>query len=581
MNFVITKGDSTVDYVKDLLRAINLYDEHDENSRDELRDLVCCISENSRLKSMPFVSELLYIASHKMRVFGYNNLNQFQEDPDDYARAIDLVKVDCILDSYKSENSHGWILDKTQKDILVFFNSLKCKRMLLSAPTSYGKTFLMREILYHNIKRYKNVVLVFPTIALLMENVSEMIQFVEANNLEHRIIKSIGTDLDIDGYNIFVYTPERVLQLLARYPEIKIDFFFYDEIYKIDEDFDTDDDSTPNENIYEADLLNTDRAKTFRIALYLLSKRVPEFYLAGPNLNSKNFGEGMKRYLEKYRVEMREISFEPTVRIAVEATRSILREEHRKAFKYLGIGDYDTRLKGNKPERIVGMANHIKNQKQGKALFYCMNPSKAGEYAEYLTSSEADYVITDPRLKSFIEHIYDTYNVNGSSRDWNLIRILKQGIGVHHGALPRYIQKEILSQFNKGNFKFLFCTSTIIEGVNTDAKNTIILNKRKGRKLLTAFDIKNIGGRAGLYHHNFIGRIYYMENGLLETLDSDSTKLNFVTFDDETLGDLDVDNADLADLSGVNRESKKQRTDIQSSYILPRHVFEKNRLLPY
>lgn len=48
------------------------------------------------------------------------------------------------------------------------------KRMLVSAPTSYGKTFIMREILYLNRHRYKNILLVFPTVALLRENALNM-----------------------------------------------------------------------------------------------------------------------------------------------------------------------------------------------------------------------------------------------------------------------------------------------------------------------------------------------------------------------------------------------------------------------
>ena len=189
--------------------------------------------------------------------------------------------------------------------------------------------------------------------------------------------------------------------------------------------------------------------------------------------------------------------------------------------------------------------------------------------------------VAGARLKSFINHIHDTYNIEGSSRNWSLIRILNNGIGVHHGALPRYIQREVLKQFNDGNLKFLFCTSTIIEGVNTDAKNTVILNSSKGNIKLTAFDIKNIGGRAGRYYHNFVGRIYYTDRKLIEILDSGSNSLNFITFDDKELENIDLDNADLLDLSGININLKQERIRIQNDYQLPRKIFEKNRLVSY
>ena len=53
----------------------------------------------------------------------------------------------------------------------------------------------------------------------------------------YKVIKSIDGEISSEERNIFVFTPERAMQLLANYPEIKLDFFFYDEMYKIDEDY--------------------------------------------------------------------------------------------------------------------------------------------------------------------------------------------------------------------------------------------------------------------------------------------------------------------------------------------------------
>lgn len=58
----------------------------------------------------------------------------------------------------------------TQQEVIDIFQSLDNRRLLVSAPTSYGKTFLMREIVFLNKERYDNILLVFPTVALLLEN---------------------------------------------------------------------------------------------------------------------------------------------------------------------------------------------------------------------------------------------------------------------------------------------------------------------------------------------------------------------------------------------------------------------------
>lgn len=92
---------------------------------------------------------------------------------------------------------------------------------------------------------------------------------------------------------------------------------------------------------------------------------------------------------------------------------------------------------------------------------------------------------------------------------WSLVQALENGIGIHHGKFPKYVQNEVLRLFNNGDFDYLFCTSTIIEGVNTNAKNVVIINNSVGNTTMTAFALKNIKGRAGRYYHHAMGRVFY------------------------------------------------------------------------
>ena len=132
----------------------------------------------------------------------------------------------------------------------------------------------------------------------------------------YNVIKSIDREIDCQDRNIFVLTPERAMQLLAQYPNIEIDFFFYDEMYKIDEDYcndETDDnDEKKKTHIRNGTFLDEARAKTFRICLYLLSKRVKDYYLAGPNLKRKIWKRNAKDILLKITYKLKEIEFEPT-----------------------------------------------------------------------------------------------------------------------------------------------------------------------------------------------------------------------------------------------------------------------------
>ena len=228
------------DYVRQLLNAINNYNPNDTKSVNELRDLVCWVSDKETLKNDKVIAELLYIASQKMRVFGYNKLNKFTEEPIPSTGYLGNISAPSITNLYRSKVYSNNILDKSQQEVVDLFQSLIVRRLLVSAPTSYGKTFLMREIVFLNKDRYHNILLVFPTVALLLENARMMQKFVSDNDLNYQIIKTVDVTLDSEENYIFVFTPERALQLIAAFPNLRIDFFFFDEVYKIDEDYYTD-----------------------------------------------------------------------------------------------------------------------------------------------------------------------------------------------------------------------------------------------------------------------------------------------------------------------------------------------------
>lgn len=226
-----------MDYVKELLSAINNYTETDIHSKEHLRDLICVISDNIDLSKDPLLQELLYVASRKMRMFGYNVQNKFESDPLQSQTEGIFIKDEAISTFYRSKVWPSNLLDRSQKEVIDTFQRLPTKRLLVSAPTSYGKTYLMHEILYLNHERYRIILLIFPTIALLRENAIDMQNFVIDKRLNYNIINSVTEVIDPNEKNIFIFTPERAIQLMALYPDIKIDFFFFDEMYKEDEDF--------------------------------------------------------------------------------------------------------------------------------------------------------------------------------------------------------------------------------------------------------------------------------------------------------------------------------------------------------
>lgn len=97
---------------------------------------------------------------------------------------------------------------------------------------------------------------------------------------------------------------------------------------------------------------------------------------------------------------------------------------------------------------------------------------------------------------------------------WSIIKALEKGFLVHHGQLPLGIRMLELSLFNNpdSHFSRLICTSTLLEGVNTSAKNIIITKPcRSYNKTFDAFDFYNLVGRTGRLYQHYLGVAHYIK----------------------------------------------------------------------
>lgn len=567
-----------MEYLYKLVNLLNQYDGNDRKVENEIRDLICFISDDPNYMDNELYRNIIFEASQKLRVFGYikgtNKISQEEFYYDD----LNDIKHLAVQKYYQSKVFRNNLLDKRQKDVVDCFMSLKKKRIIVSAPTSFGKTFLLREIIYLNKDTYHNILLLFPTIALLNENTESMNKLIQTLGLEYIIINNVYSKIDTNKKYIFILTPERALKLLADNEDLNIDFFFFDEVYKIDEDFDCNEDDGEEIGLKE----NGNRAKAFRIVLYLLAKSVKDYYLAGPYLNLANVKYGMERFVKENGVTKIQVDFEPTTHIEVDAWKKNIIEHHPvTGEKQNALYDH-SQLKTK--EKVQGIIKYLKNNNLGQAIFYCSTPSKAIEYTKDILdiSLSCDKEIMQ-QYNNFIEHLKKKYDVkiNGkqdSSRYWSLIGALENGIGIHHGKFPKYIQNEVLRLFNNKVISYLFCTSTIIEGVNTSAKNVVIINNSVGNKTMTAFTLKNIKGRAGRYYHHNLGRVFYMDQKQRQIEESDNGQMNFKTYDMNSISNIDIDNSFVEDLIGNNQKEKIERDKKLNRRLLPDNVFVKNRL---
>lgn len=90
---------------------------------------------------------------------------------------------------------------------------------MVSAPTSFGKTRVVQEIITHN-SDYRVIGIVMPTVSLLSEQIVGL-KFLEE---EYVISKSSRVKIEEDKKYILVLTPERMANFLDENPSVNLIF---------------------------------------------------------------------------------------------------------------------------------------------------------------------------------------------------------------------------------------------------------------------------------------------------------------------------------------------------------------------
>ena len=75
------------------------------------------------------------------------------------------------------------------------------------------------------------------------------------------------------------------------------------------------------------------------------------------------------------------------------------------------------------------------------------------------------------------------------------------------GYLPSTIRARIESLYKDGKIRTLFCTSTLLEGVNLPADNLFITSHKNGGDM-SPVDFRNLMGRVGRIEFNLYGNVF-------------------------------------------------------------------------
>lgn len=331
------------------------------------------------------------------------------------------------------------------------------RNVVLSAPTSMGKSAIVDSIIGLGLVR--RAVLVVPTIALADETRRRLQErFGETYQIIHHSSQEASGDKVI-----YVLTQERVNE---RQDIVDIDFFVIDEFYKL---------AFQQRASGKIDYEN-ERVIELNIALSKLLKASRQFYMTGPFVNSVT---GLAGLGFEYTFISSDFN---TVALDVESL------------------DLSPNNEAGKEEAILAIAEKCRGE---ATIIYCKSSAIAGGVARTLAANGFGSKFNSPHL-NWVAEEYDW--------EWDYCLALRNGIGLHFGGLPRALQQYTIDLFNRGEINYLICTSTIIEGVNTIAKNVVIYDNRDGNFSIDKFTHGNIKGRAGRMGVHFVGKVYCLES---------------------------------------------------------------------
>lgn len=360
--------------------------------------------------------------------------------------------------------------------------------LAISAPTSYGKSFLLAHFLMRRLResaRFSAVYLV-PTRALIGQVARDLLISAKTTGDRGGIWLSTSPSSlapPDKPHQLFVLTPERLLLLFELHPEFRPDLVVVDEAQLIGKE---------------------DRGVTLQSALEHLGDGPGEtqiVFLAPLVSNPDEFLRATSSQTGRHLL----VSESPVVQNVVRADTN--RESGRLELSlrqgpdsYIRLGELS--LKDELADEVA-VLSVIPSMfaSSGSSIVYAQSPPKAEAVSEALANllpTQDNAALNE--LASFIAvHVHEEYP---------LVDSVRRGVAFHHGRLPSIIRRGVEDAFRANDLTFLVTTSTLLYGINTAARNVFVYRPKTANKRMQSADFWNLAGRAGRLTADFAGNVF-------------------------------------------------------------------------
>lgn len=439
------------------------------------------------------------------------------------------IRSIALLLNHLDENhvqiaERGLTLTNFQKKLWNRLNNHE--NVVVSAPTSSGKSFVVQHYLAHSLLSgsASNICYIVPSRALINQVSADLKNlFLDvAPSFNYRIVNVPATnnpDQSNTSPTIYVLTQERLHLLLDGEGISKFDILVVDEAQSIA-------DGARGILLYSA----ISRAKKS-------SNSLQQIYIC-PFADIEKSFPGMFPDTELSIIQGEEGA------VAQNLIRVDIGDEpSEKVDLYFLQGSKETFL-GRKDTTIPLLGNNyaaaLASEFGGTAsnLIYAGGPARCETIATQLSQAEDNQIADDvPGIEVLADFLERAVHPK-----FTLASVVRRRIGFHYGRLPSIVRREIERAFSSGTLRYLVTTSTLLHGVNLPARNLFIDKPIKGKdELLTGPEFWNLVGRAGRLGKEFEGNIFLIN---LNKWEQDLTKAEKKYEVTSALSKQILDNAD-------------------------------------
>ena len=517
----------------DRLSFFNLANEIIINdNREKAIEIICKYIKNEDFK------DIISILIDAFQLYGYI------EEIHNYDNMFLYDSFDIKLHSYD-----GKLIRHLNNGQLSLIKAIsENEKLLISAPTSFGKTTLILEYLVNNVSNLNSIIFILPTKSLIEElyikllKINKEIDFFEKYNITLNILRK-------SGKTIRILTPEKFLNYYEYNGLYNVDFIVMDEVYKIENDGRQLDGSVVDNRSYK-----------FRKVLELISNTNIKVVALSPYTYEKE--DSMKEYMSKYNIMEINRNIKYVYHEYENLSTAIAYSKYFKCAKPL-VKNYKTI-----PQKVSLI---LEKMTANKNIVYISDISKGLDIFQLIQNKDLSFLNLNVKEKSryevFIKHLEETYNLEGGE-EWYIISALKRGIGIYISSMPRYVKKEIIKLYDSGIINCLFVTTAFVEGVNCTAENIIITSGCTARNItLNDMSLLNISGRAGRFGKKYVGKVIFISDDIyhrVEKIKDNGVSLGNPNYEgnnsDKIRDDYEIE---MIDELYLNSEEKNRKREIE------------------